>query len=267
MKKTSQYLIHTVIASLTLITAESVHAASFIIDTFSQGTQFVQRGGGVNVLYSEVGNFPSSIVGGYRDLFLTNTNITNPNGSLRTAVAGVDPAEAETLSYSNTNSAYSRLEIAWDGMDNSSNVNRTGLGGVDLTQTGSLEALVVSFISADQSLNATLNIWDMNNNMSTASFTFGQLITNQTVNFVYNASDFNSITGNKVLLTGTANLTNVGAIQLLLRGQPDTLTALDAEIDIVQSSDRVAEVPEPSAVVGLGIFILGVLGMRNSGRK
>ena len=260
MKRIKTSLI-SLLTGVVLLECGNATAASFLIDDFSDAGQYVHQGGGAAVTFLEdPPSASSSIIGGYRDIFLTNVNGTS---NTRRAAGSVDPPANATLTYSNDNSVYSRLEVTWDGLDGSSNVATTGLSGKDLTLNGVLDGISISYLSADQSLNTVIKIWDMSGNQSQASFTFPSILTNQTVNFVYKQSAYNLLSGNKALFSPVtsqgANFANVGAIQLLLQGSPTTLTALDTEIDIVQSADLVSEVPEPSAVVSLlGLSVLGI---------
>ncbi len=233
-------------------------ANPFTIDTFSEVTgadQFVQVTG-LNPMppsdFSQQGNF-STVVGGYRDIFLTNAIGTT---NRRAASAVIEPSVSQTLFYNNDTNVSSRLEVTWDGNDNSSTVDTNGLGGIDITQNDKLDAISVLFASADQSEAVIINIWDINGGFSTASFTFPNLILDERVNFFYDLAEFTAATGNKSLFSGGVDFTQVGAIQLQLRGDPQTLTALDAEVDIVESVDIIAEIPDSNSLFSSSGFAL-----------
>lgn len=285
MNKITGYFL--LLLSPTLILgAEAAQAASFVIDEFNVPNSPSQR---VNVgrTQSPPGNpqipfseqptgltpFPETeVVGGYRDLFLTNVN-GSPNLRTRGASASVG---GNILRYANDTAVYSRLEVTWDGKDNSSTVKTNGLGGIDLTQGGKLEAIGLDFLFADRQLSATINVYDMMGNLSTSNFIFNSCVEEgnancldapQPVYFVYDSQEFNQINKlNKALFTGTADFTKVGAIQLLLNGSPSTLTALDAQIDSIKSESLIAEIPEPTTSL-LGFAGIALLGAVSKSRK
>lgn len=280
MNKITGYLI--LLLSPTLVLGGgTAQAASFTIDEFNvpqSPAQRVQVGRTLiqtQTPFSEqpTGSTPfpeTEVLGGYRDLFLTNVN-GSPNLRTRGASGSVG---GDILRYANDTAVYSRLEVTWDGKDNSSTVKTNGLGGIDLTRGSKLEAIGLDFLFADRQLSATINVYDMMGNLSTSTFTFDKCVEEgnancldapQSVYFAYDLDDYNKINKlNKALFTGTADFTKVGAIQLLLNGSPSTLTALDAQIDSIQSEDVVAEIPEPTtSLLGFaGVSLLGLFSKR-----
>ncbi|GBF80419.1 hypothetical protein [Aphanothece sacrum] len=248
------------ITTLALLGTGSVQAGTITIDTFGAAGGRVIVGAEdfgqtqIPFIQRPVTTPAPSIIGGYRDLFLNNV-IGNLAEQTATAVVSTSSGN---LSYSNEASISSQLEITWDGRDNSPTVNKTGLGGIDITDGKLNDAITILFQSADLSLATTFKIWDISGNLATASFTFPQRITNQTLNFVFFQNDFNQITGNKALFQqqslAPVDFTKVGAMQLILTGNPSSLPELDATMDIVDSRDlvpEVVEVPEPTSFVSL----------------
>lgn len=255
------------LATVTVILGSgSAQAASFTIDSFEEPTgdmpQFVFVGlindGFTQFPFSEepTGGSPfTGAVGGYRDLSLENAG-----GDLDFATAmGIVDGTAGTLGYFNDPGVFSTLKVQWDGQDNSPSLNTTGLGGVDITQNGLLGAIAIKFKSADQQLSATLDVYDLDGNLSQATFTFPQNITNREMFFAFDAQAFADL-GNKskVQFNNAIDFTRVGAIQLTLTGSPNTALALDTELEFIRSVD--VQVPEPTvSLLGLtGICLLGV---------
>ncbi len=280
-----------------LLEAGGAYAASLVIDDFSptQGStstksvnQVVRVGktalGDPQIPFNEQTNgdnppfLNTEVIGGYRDLFLTNvrgdTDVERARGIVSPKSSTMNPG---TLRFTNQSSISSRLEVTWDGQDNLGGmgefVNTTGLGGVNLSRDGELDAIGLNFQFADQNISGTINIWDMMGNQVTATFNFpDEIMKDETVHFFFEEEEYNiSDSLYKTLLNpvtgGTFDFTNVGAIQLALMGNEDTARALDARVDSIESVDivqEVKEVPEPSSL--LALISMAVLGML-SGRR
>lgn len=256
--------------------AGSAQAASFTIDSFEEPTgdtpQFVFVGliadGADQFPFSEAptGGSPfTGAVGGYRDLSLEDVGGDTDFDS----AAGIVDGTAGTLAYFNGPGVFSTLKTQWDGQDNSPNLNITGLGGVDITQNGLLRAIAIKFRSADQQLMATLDVYDLDGNLSQATFTFPQNIANRELFFAFDAQAFADL-GNKskVQFDNAIDFTRVGAIQLTLTGSPSDTLALDTELEFIRSVD--IQVPEPTvSLFGLaGVSLLGAASnMRGVRRK
>lgn len=253
-------------AAAAILGAGSAQAASFTIDSFDEPKgdvpQFVFVGltddGADQIPFSEEptsGSPFNDSLGGYRDLSLENAG-----GDIGMATAlGIVDGGAGTLAYFNDPGVFSTLKVQWDGQDSSPNLNTTGLGGVDITLGGQLNAIAIKFKSADQQLNATLDVYDLDGNLSQASFTFPQNITNRELFFAFDQQAFDDL-GNKskVLFNNAIDFSNIGAIQLTLTGSPNTALALDTELEFIESIK--VQVPEPTvSLLSLtGVSLLGV---------
>lgn len=264
-----------------MLSAQSAYAGSIVIDrfdaTYQNYYQFVQLGRTSTVPtqtpFSENPLAISSrqILGGYRDLALTVLS-GNTASNFTQAIVNPNPSNSSssflgTLRYTNESSIASSLALTWDGRDRSAGINSTGLGGIDLTRGGNLEAIGLNFQAAKANLSATVNVYDMIGNLSTATFNLASAIAgDQTVYFSYDQEDFNQINGsfktlfNPVTSTG-ADFTKVGAIQLILTGDSPSVTGLTARFDSIASVDAVAEVSEPktSLTVLVSLLVLGAI--------
>jgi hypothetical protein len=255
-----------------LLQAGIVQAANIVVDNFNlpsltdtPPSQLVQANPG-QTPFSEMPDLPlgspgypsSQVLGGYRDLFLTNVTGNMPTQSARGVVG------AGILNYANDAAIGSELRITWDGQDKSSAVNTSGLGGINLSQNGVLDALAANFTFADKDLSAMFTIWDMAGNQSSATYTFPSGISSsQPVYFAYTQEEFDKIIGsNKALFSSGVDFTNVGAIQLSLKSASNQV-ALDATVDGIESADVVGELPEPTSILALvGAAVLGAISRK-----
>jgi hypothetical protein len=138
----------------------------------------------------------------------------------------------------------------WDGVDGSSAINYSGLGGVDLL-TGQ-DAVQLDFVVADLTGSISLTIYDASDatgaTSSAATFSLpGGIFTPTQVLLPF--TDFTTLGAN-----GAANFANVGAIKLDISN--DTTGSLDVIIG------RISVVPEPGSitlalVAGLMMVLFG----------
>lgn len=226
----------TAVAGLGLMTA-SAAAAPITIDTFD-GDAWVADAP-FFIIGSEAEVAAGSAIGGWRDL-LAESDSTDP---LATEVR----TSGGSLAYSNTAGSSGTGTVTWDGNDgDASTVDTSGLGGIDLTDGGTNDGFLIKLLSADANLSITLNVWDMAGNLSSLDVLF----TTSLVEY----SAFLYLDG----FVGGADLTNVGAIQLVLDGPEN----IDAVIDFI----AVAPVPLGPAMPPLlgALFMLGYLKRRQS---
>ncbi|GGA25760.1 hypothetical protein [Okeania sp. KiyG1] len=224
MKRHQKY-VFSLLAATAMLGAGSAQAAPIIIDDFSVfqdvGFQAVDP---VIPSSSQVGP-DGSIIGGFRDIEVTG-NAALALQSRITATNGV-------LDFSNNVGTDGSGTIVWDGDDDPTVVDPTGLGGIDLTGGDwPLDRILVEVISADlPGLELNWTIYDLDNGVSSLSRTFSQAITTpETVTFLFD--DF----------SGDADFTNVGAIRLDIDGPLE----IDAEFSIIEvGKDPRRRVPEP----------------------
>lgn len=236
-------------AATALIGAGSAQAI-ITVDDFEEplgSFQSVEVDNSMPTDFDQLGPFdPNRVIGGYRDLQLDLVQ----NGGLpfSGASAGVF---AGRLFWSNDAGVSSGLTVQWDGDDNSSIIDPTGLGGLDLT-AGGLDRLAVELFQADlPGLTAKFTIWTDENNFSVLERTFDSTIFSTQTEF-FEFADFDVAGGSG------ADFADVGAIELMLMGP----ASIDAEIEIIGIVPPIG-VPEASSLLGLG-FIggLGLLSLR-----
>ena len=164
------------------------------------------------------------ILGDYRDIQAINDGSMDPLSTTVSVNGGI-------LSFSNNSVSAGAAFITWDGNDSPLTVDHTGLGGFDLTQGGEAIDFEVEILSSDLSgMELTLSVFDMNNNTSTLSRLFDSAIMTQRVED-FSFSDF----------TGTADFTNIGAIQLGIFGPAE----IDVQIGSIETFGPHAQGPLP----------------------
>ena len=179
-----------------------------------------------------------NILGGYRDIFVevVNNNSNNPYLSSNLSVVNGEG------SFNNDAGITGTGMIRWDGVNNSQTLNPQGLGGINITQ-GNLDSISMDVVLADiAGLDMTFTIYDMNSNSSSISRILNSsMSTSQEEVFLF--QDF----------VGTADFTNVGAIQLDI-SRPESMDAVIGPVRISQSTP----VPEPTSI--LGLLAIGAVG-------
>ncbi len=251
-----------------------------IIDDFKSEWQVLTSSAGVN-LTSTGQEAGATIIGGERDVVFTyhGTNAqasgfslaglefsraSNPDGIL-TYMNGPGVISSARLQYDgSTDSALDDINSSGPGFNGADLIDFTGLGGVDLTVGGSLNAMLVDVFSVDVDSVIAFNVWSDDNNVSHGVVYLSQG-TNQEFyleytdfeqgryDFTYNSTDFMleewvDLTG----VTGGADFANVGAIEMIIFGD----AAFDMQLDLIGASSTI--VPAPGALVLLGGGLLGV---------
>lgn len=219
-------------------------SAEFVIDDFDTD-QFLQVFGSPsgNKTGSDVTDAPEA-VGGERDITVTR----NSSNSGSVAV-DVNLSVTGILSFASGANTTGTALISWDGDDNSAALNHTGLGGVDVTQSGA---------NTHVSLNATSDLGDdivLTFYTDASNYSQATLIVPANYptyqNFLVPLASFTAVGG-----TG-ANFANIGAITMEIVGTG--VPNLDLSVDVISVLNP-SSVPEPSMVMlgGAGIVLFGI---------
>ena len=188
-----------------------------------------------------------SVLGGFRDM-----QVTGSGGSFLQTRATADSGE---LSFSNSVGTTGSVTITWDGDDDPTTLDQTGLGGIDITGSGgpTLDRFTLDIVLADlPGLNIAISVFDLAGGSSFLDIALTNAVSAfESVDFLF--SDF----------IGSADFTNVGAISLMIDGP--------AEVDAVFSNFQVSPgaptaVPLP-ATLSLLLTGLGVFGVVSSRRR
>jgi len=223
------------IAVLALAFAAPLAQAALVIDDFAT-TQDFGVSGGPGAFSANTGIAASSI-GGNR-----NITINHLTGSGSDHVA-INASGNGLLAFTSDANDTASAVMLYDG-GTGNTLNPTGLGGIDLTQSGTDNALSLSYRAGLAGTPVTIDIYTDAAHASRATFTtaatgFGA---NPLAleNLLY--SGFSPLVG-----TG-ATFSNVGAVVITIDGS--STPALDVQLAAVTS------VPEPA-----GLALLGTLGL------
>ena len=203
-----------------LLTLGVLYAASVTVDDFSVGFQYHCEP--FHPVFCTAGPYGSvastSALGGRRDISLT---ILTGSSLTFLSANGTSPNEVE-LSVPSGVTAIG--EVVWDGDNDATTLDSSGLGGVDLSDGGTNIGILVSVLFDDRAIDVTLEVFSSTN---VATYTInlpGGLdgLSNQMDVFVPFA-DFN---GN------TTVFTSAGAVRLSFAGA----SAVDANFDQIAAT-------------------------------
>ncbi|QDS90303.1 Cna protein B-type domain protein [Rosistilla ulvae] len=189
------------------------------VDDFSEGSQSLQA----DAVTTSVESFFSSpagsqsILGRERDLMLNYTSGLRVNLDVDTTTG--------VLTYSSASGAVGGYTVDYDGIDGSATLDATGLGGVDLTNNGSADQLMLMMGADIAGVPITITVFTDAGNYSTFStmvpVTAGGIASDE---LLIPMTDFDA---NQ---TGTgADFNNVGAIRVEISGA----AAFDSQVSVV----------------------------------
>jgi hypothetical protein len=283
---------HSAIISLTVGLTLSVfannnpaRAASFAIDRFyglnttsqsvKTSTTTTVTGTGRNRKTTYTPNYSlasnqkqmNGILGGYRDLALTNFTgfASNPAGTSNTTVS------SGTMSWNNDTGLYSDLTVTWDGNDSATSLNKTGLGGIDVTHTGKLDGIFIQLISPDltaqNATNISLDIYDMSSNKYSLTQSVKSLTTvNGNTGVFFDFAQFSNGTTNPI---NESVFQNIGAIQMKVAADrtKSQSSGVDLQLALIKAVNTDVETPEPAISLTTlgGILLAGWVVRKKNG--
>lgn len=175
-------------------------------------------------------------LGGSRELRLNN------NAGSGASSADVNSTNVGNLTFNTASGLDGELRIHYDGLADGV-LSNTGLGGVNLKAGGEI-GFHFHISKLDVALDVLLTVCN-----STASLCHTDLFTKPPgVNFDFTHS---FLAGGFV----DAIVTNVGSIDLDLRGNNRALGSIDLQLD---QFDTVTEIPEPTTLLMMGTGLLGL---------
>jgi hypothetical protein len=278
-------------ASAVSALAFSMGVQAEVIDLFSEpDLQRVLTDGITTTDFDQAGNYPDTIIGGYRDLYLVETD--NPNNNVNTMQVS---SSTNRLSVSAGSQANITGTVQWDGNDNDPSLDYTGLGGVDLVNqegcpSGGCDSFSFLIFSSDAGQDGvwyfTIGLYTDDKNYTEFDLLATQVTSGEDpVLSVLLFSDFTEDEGNNscgqiggfdnpaVLAKrcgddGTVDVTDLGAIQVIFNidaaGLPGDQRTVDLDLTI-GAITKTGEVPEPGilGLMGLSLAVLGLVRIRN----
>jgi hypothetical protein len=219
-----------------LVTGAQAYAATLVIDSFGD-QQRVQDTPTNNPNNSQVS---AAVLGGFRDLEVLNTNADgSAEGATELHVTGGN------LKFSNVAGAQGEGYLTYDGDDDATSVNTTGLGGANLLIGANpyLFFAEPADVKFDNTAFFTVTAWDMDGGIATYE---------ETLTATYDPrlffSDFTTTAG--------FDFGNLGALQFFISstGLADSVDGAITQIEV--RADDVAPIPLPAS----GLLLLGGMG-------
>jgi hypothetical protein len=212
-----------------------------------------------------------SILGGYRDIIASLVAENNAGVPLATLEVG-----GGALSFSTSSGDTGIGIVQWDGPDNNADLDKTGLGGLDLiNQTGcpvsGCDRFVAQVLVADNGFEYQIGFYTDDSNFSilTANTLFEvetPVIADYLFDwFLFDSGDYveDGLPFN-IQKTGTPDFTKAGALELVVNSDGGRV-AVDLALDSITKTG----IPEPGmlALMGIGLLAGGLAGRRRQAHK
>ena len=208
---------------LALLVIAIAYAATVNIDSFDIGTQDLSVYSGKTTDSNALDTTAS--IGEERDVYLAWVS-----GDAGIELHVDQYGTTNRLAFAAADGMKGTANVTWDGDDNdATSLDATGLGGKDLTDNNTNDAIRAKIVFDDRKTQLTFKIYTDSNNWSQLSVNLPGGI-DDTSNWVDILFPFDSF-GNGA---GTTNFANVGAIVLEIDGTIES--ALDLSIDLVEST-------------------------------
>lgn len=213
---------------------------------------------------------PIEILGEERDLGVDLIFSSGPGAESSIQVIGSE------LQFANNPTARSLGIVQWDGKDSSIVLDEDGLGGIDLTEGGTVNAFLVETLFSDLDWNFELGLYTDASNWTKINFDATPVFGATVSTILFAGFTNSSLCGSTnpalgVLSVSCApsnqvvNLTKLGAIELKLNTAPYTAPPSGSNgLAIDLRLANVTTVPEPATIglFGAGLLAIGTIGRR-----
>ena len=235
----SFWSIHTKILAIVTVTlfCTSNNTYALMIDSF-ETPQALEATSSTPSVSSSVDG--TGILGNERDVVVSKSS-----GPVN-AKFEIAPSGTHWLSFGLGPATKGTAHLTWDGSDNNPlNDVFTGLGGIDLTDDNTSNALTVDVLFADLNVDLSVRVWTDANNASSAVLSLPGGTTSLTdVSVLFSA--FSTTHG------AGADFSNAGMVEL-------AVNPTNAATDILVDNIYTEFVPEPSSLVLAGICLCSLL--------
>ncbi|WP_347259245.1 PEP-CTERM sorting domain-containing protein [Methylocaldum sp.] len=292
------YLKHIVGAAAPLLFALSTSAYGGTVDLFSEGNQSAidttsgaaWNGDSTTLpgtgVASSTGTGLSTVLGGQRDIWANC--ITGCDDTVSRSLAVVSGGQ---FRFSNDSGVTGEAIVQWDGNDQDIALNTTGLGGFDLTSGGTIHAFQLTTIESDlgwffrieaftdddewTKITLAATCVDASGPLDpgcvpsphTSTIPFAAFMDGSLCGFTGTSPYVDGVVAIECGSGGTANLANLGALQVALNtgddvagGSAPRTANLDLRLDSVET------IPEPMTLGLLGIGLVAAGLSRRNGK-
>lgn len=209
---------------IAILLAGVVYADVVNIDTFNSGTQSLEASDASPRAASSVSVGTGDVLGGHRDAEVNWISGTGGAATLKIDVGLGDGTD--WLAFSTESSIVATGKVTWDGDSDPDLLTADGLGGADLSGSGSNDGIFLRIISADLEGNLKFTAYNDANNYEDHSITFNQAgVSIQHLDLFFGFDDFVTREGSG------ATWSSLGALELDISG----VVNVDMTIDYIEA--------------------------------
>ena len=223
-----------VAAAVGMLATQAHSATTLLLDPFTEFQLVADRPGPGRTNASQVSG--SDIIGGFRDLRVTNTVSDDPTDDNDTVVR----IRQGRMTFNNTAGSRGTATLTYDGNDDATSFDPTGLGGMDFL-IGDAPRFQIDLAASDLNVYVQITVTDMDRRESIFEVTRGPGATG--------GADF-------ALFNGDADFSNVGGLQIFVSSEPTDDSVDSIFVGPLVVAANLPPVPLPAS----GMLLLAGLG-------